>query len=189
MIRCVDGYTTEGVLWGRKACKAGLVLGYIDGQNPTYEALVEAYKDTSVLVASITTGTDLRALVLDCEPGDANVAQTIEWAMKKIRAKQRPTIYGGADVLDAVWHGVANHRYSPGLASYWLAHYVQVSPRVNQLHWPLHLPRGRQAWQFADSLATPQGHGFVVSVVKSSWPASVGLVKPHYSRPLFKVGW
>lgn len=177
MIRCVDGYTVEGVVWGREACKAGLVLGYIDGQNPTYDALVASYKVSSVLVASITTGTDERAMVIDCEPGDATVAAATNWAVAKIRKGQRPTIYGGADELDAVWHGVASHHYAPGLASYWLAHYVQVSPTVRELRYPRHLPRGRQAWQFADTLATPQGHGFDVSVVKSSWPKSVGLSK------------
>jgi hypothetical protein len=183
-MRCVDGYTVEGVLWGRQRTKAHIVLGYIDGGNPTYEDLVRAYQSTSVLVASITTGVDLAAHIIDCEPGDATVAAAIDWAIRKIQRHERPTIYGGADELDAVIRGLEARHYTQGLASYWLARYTQVSPSVPQLRYPRHLPPGRQAWQFADTLATPDHHGFDVSVVKSSWPKSVGLVK---HRALFRM--
>lgn len=188
MIRCVDGYALEGVTWGRKATKAGMVLGYVDGPA-TYPQLEVLYRATNVLVASITqSDTNLDALVIDCEAGDATFIEAVDWALAKIKRGERPTIYGGADNLDLVWTRIQRAKYAPGLASYWLAHYVQVSPPLKKLVFPHHLPRGRQAWQFADTLATPEGHGFDVSVVKSSWPKSVGLVKKPATRAI-EVRW
>ena len=167
-----------------------MVLGYIDGANPTYRDLVEAYKGTRVIVAAITVDghdPDYHAEVIDCELGAATPIQAAGWAVRKIQRGERPTIYGGADFIDATIREIEAIHYSQSLASYWLAHYVQVSPSVPALRYPVHLPRGRQAWQFADNLATPEHHGFDVSVVKSSWPRSVGLT-PSKPRAI-EVRW
>lgn len=179
MIRCVDSVTVDGVVWGRDATAAPLVLGYVDGRWATYEELVAHYRGQPVRVVPITTGwTNLNAKVIDVEVGNAHPVDAARWAIDCLQAGRHPTFYGGADSLDECWRQMESRHYSPGLASYWLAKYVQVAPAPRQLRWPHLLPRGRQAWQFADSIPTPAGHTFDASVVSAAWCKAAGIVLP-----------
>ena len=174
MPRCIDSASFDGAVWGQRRHRTGLVLGYIDGYE-NYHELVDHFRGTQVKVASITVEAHPGAKIIDVEAGASSVATAVGWCIAKLRQGKRPTVYGGGDDLDAVYRGLQAHHYHGPLASYWLAFYVQVAPAPAQVDWFRRLPRGRSGWQFADSVATPDGHSYDCSVVSSSWVRLQGL--------------
>lgn len=168
MLRCIDSASYDGAVWGQRRHAAGLVLGYVDGYENATE-LEAHYRGTRVKVARITVEAHPHAHVIDVEAGASSVATALGWSLAKLRRGQHPTIYGGGDDLDAVYRGLEQHHYRGTLATYWLAFYEQVAPDPARVNWARALPRGRAAWQFADSVPTADGHSYDCSVVSRAW--------------------
>ena len=85
---------------------ADAYLGYVDGQWPTYHAVVARFPGKPVL--SMAVFADADAVGCDREPGDLNASQVPAWVKRQqARGVVRPVVYGSAANLPAVLSALA----------------------------------------------------------------------------------
>lgn len=72
---------------------AAAVAGYVDGRWPTYVSLVSKFPHTKYRVSIAVFSRD-NANVLDVEPGDATIAESIAWVKRQhARGVKKPGVY------------------------------------------------------------------------------------------------
>ena len=174
MLRCFDS-VVAAALPASPVC-----LGYVDGAWPTYHELVGRRFVVPITVTGVhriaqagRRGLD-HPVIVDCEAGDLSPAQAATWALEELRAGHRPTIYGGQDSIDATIYYLRRQRVRAELVDYFLADWIQVAPRLDQLKWPRDLRANLCGWQFADSIPS-RGHSVDASVVRVKWAVRHGL--------------
>ena len=167
---------------------AALVLGYVDGQWPTYDELRRNYADSSTHVLSVTVAGKAGADFADCEKGNIQPPQVAQWAKSELKAGRKPGIYGSKDFLDACRVELGKVRVRPSLVNWFLADYIQVAPQLSEVKWPRSVPSGYVGWQFADSIPV-NGHTIDCSIVNRNFARSRGWGKPKKIKylPLSEV--
>lgn len=70
-----------------------LALGYLDGQWPDLQEVQARFPNAVVLGVTTTVAGNANARVYDCEKGDGNAFQAVQWAQMQIHLGRRPTIY------------------------------------------------------------------------------------------------
>lgn len=140
---------------------AEIVAGYIDGNWPTYDALVAAFPNAQhVSIATGATG-GAGARVADCETGDFTPASAGQWAAGEIKAGRRPCIYYSKAAAPAVAQGLKDAGVSPTEVDFWIADWTGQA----------HLIPGSVATQWG-SPSTGSGGNFDVSETDGTWPAA-----------------
>lgn len=178
-LHCFDGVTWDAIP------PAAVVLGYVDGDWPTYEPLRRKFARATTHVLSVTVSGTGGANLADCENGNIQPPQVALWARDELRAGRYPGIYGSRDVLDECKRELMRLRIRPTLVAYFLADYIQVAPPLNRVRWPRYVPRGFVGWQFADSLPV-NGHTIDASIVNRNYARKMGWTgrAPGVSRGL-----
>ena len=150
---------------------AALVLGYADGNWPTYDELVTRFAGPTVTtrVLSVTVAGRPGADIADCEQGNLGPSASAQWAKSELQAGRHPSVYGSRDVLLEVQDALRRLRVEQSLVGWWLAYYVQVAPPESRIAWPHYVPQGFVGWQFADSIPVAGGHSIDASVVRPDW--------------------
>ena len=82
-------------------------LGYVDGEYPTADLLMERYPGKWYEMLTVTGGT-MTANGVDCEPGNVDAAGAAYWVARKLAAdsSSRPIIY--ASVIGEPGYGMGN---------------------------------------------------------------------------------
>ncbi len=141
---------------------ATVVAGYIDGNWPTFDALVKAFPDARhVSIATGTTG-GAGAMVADCETGDFTPQSAAHWAKGEIDTGRRPCIYYARSNAAAVGAALKAAGVPIGAVDYWVADWTGSA----------HLLAGSVATQWA-SPSTGSGGNFDVSETAEDWPATI----------------
>jgi hypothetical protein len=120
------------------------VAGYIDGDWPTYPAIVERWPHSRHL--SITVSASQDAMCLDVETGDATPKQVPGWVRRRqehlgsvnIGGWRRPIIYADLSTMPAVIDELRNAGIHRNSVMLWVAHYTGVA----------HIPSGFDACQW-----------------------------------------
>lgn len=139
--------------------EAEIVAGYVDGNFPTYDALVAAFPNARHV--SITTGATggAGAMVADCENGDFTAQGAAAWAKGEIAAGRRPCIYYARSNAGAVAAALQAEGIPIADVDYWVADWTGQP----------HLVAGSVATQYA-SPTTGSGGNFDVSETTEAWP-------------------
>ena len=157
-----DGLNTDAAAIGRQAKAGDVVGGYGDGRY--------AWSDTDwahiapgvvrVLIVVFSTTND--GVILDCEPGNATPAQSVDWVLMRRAAGVDPTVYMSV----SNWATVRAAFQARGVREphYWVAAYDNVQV----------IPAGAVGKQYADNLLL--GKPWDESVVADYWP---GIDPPH----------
>jgi hypothetical protein len=96
--------------------------GYVNGNWPTFDALKARFPSAHLLSIAVSAGAD--ADCLDCETGDATLAQAPAWFRRqKIRGVSLPAIYTQATNLIALERIMAANRIARTQYRIWSAHY------------------------------------------------------------------
>lgn len=139
---------------------AEIVAGYVDGNFPTYDALVAAFPRAAHV--SITTGASggAGAMVADCENGDYTPQGAAGWAKGELAAGRRPCIYYAKSSAGAVATALKSEGIALADVDYWVADWTGQP----------HLVAGSVATQYA-SPTTGSGGNFDVSETSEAWPS------------------
>ncbi|HUZ22973.1 MAG TPA: hypothetical protein VMV07_04325 [Streptosporangiaceae bacterium] len=85
---------------------ADAYLGYVDGNWPTYHAVVARFPGKPVLSMAVLA--DAEAVGCDQEPGDLSASQVPAWIKRQqARGVERPVVYASASNLPAVLRALA----------------------------------------------------------------------------------
>lgn len=166
-LHCFDGVTASAIP------AAALVLGYVDGDYPTYEPLKERFKKASTHVLSVTVLGTPGADLADCERGNIRPPEVALWCRSELRAGRHPGVYGSRDYLDACKVALQRLRIQPHLVAWFLANYIQVAPHLENVQWPRYVPSDYVGWQFADSIPL-NGHTIDASIVNRNYARTKG---------------
>ena len=102
---------------------AEAVAGYTSGHWPTYPELVKRFPHAHVL--SIAVQASQRARCLDCEPGDASVAQAPQWFRTLAdRTQGPPVLYTSASSVGQLIAAMAGAGIKRSEYLIWSAHYT-----------------------------------------------------------------
>lgn len=176
-LRCYDSVTADAIP------AAPVVLGYVDGDYRTYDALETRFRDSSTKVISSTVAGDVESIMADCEEGNMLPPEVATWTIKKLHRNERPTIYGSVDYLMACRSQLLSLRIHPSLVDWFLADYRQVAPEFRDVDWFRRLPRGYVGWQFANSISL-NGHTIDASIVSMKWARHHGWTGRRLTTPL-----
>ena len=157
---CVDGVVPDALP------SAPLALGYVDGQYVT-DAALRATKRFR-LVVSVTVEGHPDAQVADCESGDLTPIASALWAIDRLRAGRRPTIYATASNRDVVVYELRRRRYRADLVDWFLADWKSVGQPRTRVRRELFVPDSWAAWQYASDVTWARGR-FDLSVVTNRW--------------------
>jgi len=135
---------------------ATIVAGYVDGNWPTYGALVKAFPNAQRV--SITTIGVIGAMVGDCETGDLTPQTAAEWAKARLQTGRRPCIYYARSNAQAVGAALAAVGVAVGDVDFWVADWTGVA----------HLVPGSVATQYSDPRTS--GGNFDISETIEGWP-------------------
>jgi hypothetical protein len=137
---------------------ATMVAGYVNGNWPTYDALVKAFPHAHHV--SIDVNGSGVADVLDVERGDATPAQAPAWAKRMRALKRTAIIYCSAGIIPTVKAAFAAAKEPEPL--FWAADWTNKP----------HLYPGSIATQWADGTPTYPGIALHCdsSLVSPSWP-------------------
>lgn len=165
ILHCYDSVVADAIP------PAALVLGYVDGNWPTYDQLVTRFAAPQVTtrVLSVTVTGRPGAQIIDCEAGNAGPSASADWAKAELQAGRHPSVYASRDGILEVQAALRSLRVDQALVGWWLAYYVQVAPPEVEVRWPHYVPDGFIGWQFADSIPVAGGHSVDASVVRSAW--------------------
>lgn len=140
---------------------ATIVAGYIDGNWPTYDAVVAAFPQAEhVSIATGATG-GAGARVADCENGDFTPQTAAGWAKAEVDAGRRPTIYYAKSSAGAVAQALKGAGVALSAVDYWVADWTGTA----------HLIEGSVATQWA-SPSTGSGGNFDISETNGVWPGT-----------------
>jgi hypothetical protein len=135
---------------------ASIVAGYVDGNWPTYDAVVAAFPDAQHV--SITVKGAPGARVADCETGDLTPQLAAGWARSEIEAGRRPTIYYARSNAPAVSAALAAVEVAVAELDFWVADWTGSA----------HLVAGSVATQWADPPSS--GGNYDISETDGTWP-------------------
>ena len=157
---CVDGVVPDALP------SAPLALGYVDGQYVTDAALRASGRFR--LVVPVTVAGHPDAQVADCESGDLSPIAAALWAIDRLRAGRRPTIYCTSSSRDVVVYELRRRRYRADLVDWFLADWRSVGEPRTRVRRELFLPESWAAWQYASDVTWGKGR-FDLSVVSNRW--------------------
>ena len=147
-----DGINTDAHLI---PATAQLVAGYVDGLY-AWSAADWARFPNAVKVRIAVFATTDDGHVLDCEPGNATPAESVDWVLMRRKAGVDPTVYCGKNTW---WGEIRAAFQARGVPEphYWVADYSvnQTSPAI---------PAGAIALQYTDT------GPYDLSVVADHWP-------------------
>jgi hypothetical protein len=184
----LDGIAGDAPAMARYPGAVAFAAGYVDGLY-RWSAAHWALFPNSVHVGIAVFSTTNDGHVLDCEPGNATPAQSVDWVLSRRAAGVDPTVYCGRNTW---WAAIRAAFRARGVAEphYWVADYsVDQSDPV--------IPPGAIALQYRDA------GQYDLSVVADHWPgvdpppeadmpltpADADLVADHVlNRLLGKVG-
>lgn len=140
-----------------------LALGYLDGHWPDMQEVQARFPAATVLGVTTTVAGNANARVYDCEKGDGNAFQAVQWAQSQIKLGRRPTIYCsrvGAAGYGWPWvqAAVKAAHIDPAAIDYGIA------DATNELH----LVAGSAFTQWGQG----GGGAYDISVTNGIWPGS-----------------
>jgi hypothetical protein len=83
----------DSVSVGSYPADTQLALGYVDGHYPDAAAVQQRFPHATVVTVTTSTAGNPNAQVYDCEKGDGNAVQAVQWVQGKLARKQRPCVY------------------------------------------------------------------------------------------------
>lgn len=148
-------YMFDGVTAATVPVGSWAVAGYVNGEWPSYDALVAEFPSAVHLTVSVNaTG---RAKILDVENGDASPAEAPRWVLdQRAAGDPYPVVYMNQATWPAVKQQFAAQQVTPPL--YWVAAYTADALP------PSAIPVGAVAVQYYDF------GGYDASVVADYWP-------------------
>lgn len=132
---------------------AEMVAGYIDGNWPSYGAMVNRFP--AAIHVSIATNPAHSAQVLDCERGDATPEQCPGWVVARREADIEPTIYCSQSAWPIVRSEFAIAKVAEPM--WWIANYNPSAP----------YPVGAVAFQHRNTALYDE------SLVPGPWPGVI----------------
>jgi hypothetical protein len=137
---------------------AEIVAGYVDGNWPTFDALVKAFPNAECV--SITVTGKPGARVADCETGDLTPQTAAGWAHSEIAAGRRPCIYYARSNASTLTAALNASGVAIGDVDFWVADWTGQP----------HLIAGSVATQYADP--TTSGGNYDLSETVAGWPVA-----------------
>jgi hypothetical protein len=153
----------------------------VDGHYATWNALNKRFATTVTTVISVTVTGKAGAMVADCENGDLTPRQAAWWAVRELEDGRHPTVYGTADSLQGVADLLRATKFHPSLVGWWLAAWTTTEELP--IPFPVSIPKGYVAHQFAGNVRNSDGHTIDASVVSEEWARAHGWTgEPHVKK-------
>jgi hypothetical protein len=172
----LDGINSDAAAMAKYKGPISFVAGYVDGLYK-WSAANWALFPNSVHIRIAVFSTTNDGHVLDCEPGNADPAQSVDWVLMRRKAGVDPTVYCGRNTWWSAIRDAFSARNVPQ-PHYWVADYSGD---------PAHpvIPAGAVALQYADAGA------YDLSVVADYWPGvdslPVGPVPTILGGPVYLI--
>ena len=152
---------------------AEIVAGYVDGNWPTFDALVKAFPNARHVSITVGATGGAGAMVADCETGDFSPDGAAHWAKGEIDAGRRPCVYYSRSNAAAVSAALSRAGVPTNAVDYWVADWTGAA----------HVVPGSVATQWA-SPATGSGGNFDISETVGTWPPPVHVPSPPVPEPV-----